>query len=327
MGSFIPKYEITDKMLDVIIEITNNITKLADIKVLEKMPKLKQSNLAKEINSLISIENSFLNEDDLQSKISEKVFLNKDSDYLAYHNLNSAYNEIKVLDPFNMRDFMLINEIIEKKISVQAGKLRTKNEALFDLDNKKYNCTPINFIENHLEFLFDYLKTSKTIMLIKAIVFTFNLEVIRPFESGNEKTKFYWLKLLLFSYSEKLIFAPINFKLLDNFKEYQEIAQNALTENNLTSYIIFMLNIINSAIVELNEEYSDYSFYLSDQVISLMRVIDVYPMSLFDLMERLKLKSRDGFRKNYIIPALEAGLIGMTEPDKPTSKKQKYFKL
>ncbi len=324
---FIPKYEITDKMLDIIIEITNNLTKLADIKVLEKMPKLKQTNLAKEINSLISIENSFLDEYELQSKITEKVFLNKDSDYLSYHNLNSAYNEIKVLDPLSLRDFMLINEIIEKKISVQAGKLRTKIDILFNIDNKKYNCTPINFIENYLEFLFDYLKNSNTIMLIKAIVFTFNLEVIRPFESGNEKTKFYWLKLLLASYSKKLIFAPINSKLLDNFKQYQEILQKAITENNLTNYIIFMLNIINIAIVELTAEYSDYSFYLSDQVISLMRVIDVYPMSLFDLMERLKLKSRDGFRKNYIIPALEAGLIGMTEPDKPTSKKQKYFKL
>ncbi len=32
------------------------------------------------------------------------------------------------------------------------------------------------------------------------------------------------------------------------------------------------------------------------------------------------LKSHVGFRKNYLQPALEAGLIGMTEPDKPTSK-------
>ena len=44
-------------------------------------------------------------------------------------------------------------------------------------------------------------------------------------------------------------------------------------------------------------------------------------------MEKVGLKDRDTFRKNYIIPAIEAGLIGMTEPDKPRSKNQKYFKI
>ena len=56
-------------------------------------------------------------------------------------------------------------------------------------------------------------------------------------------------------------------------------------------------------------------------------VIESYPMSLTELMEKVGLKSRDTFRKNYINPALEAGLIGMTEPDKPNSRNQRYFKI
>ena len=42
-------------------------------------------------------------------------------------------------------------------------------------------------------------------------------------------------------------------------------------------------------------------------------------MTLTELMQKVGLRSRDTFRKNYIIPALEAGLIGMIEPDKPRS--------
>ena len=50
------------------------------------------------------------------------------------------------------------------------------------------------------------------------------------------------------------------------------------------------------------------------------------PMSAFEIMEKLGLKSKDSFRDNYLNPALECGLIKMTLPDKPTSKNQMYYK-
>jgi ATP-dependent DNA helicase RecG len=42
------------------------------------------------------------------------------------------------------------------------------------------------------------------------------------------------------------------------------------------------------------------------------------------LQAALGLKDAEHFRKSYIQPALEAGLIEMTIPHKPRSKKQKY---
>lgn len=58
-----------------------------------------------------------------------------------------------------------------------------------------------------------------------------------------------------------------------------------------------------------------------------MKFIEEYPQSAMELMEKLNLKSRVGFRKKYLQPVIDAGLIGMTEPDKPTSKNQKYYKI
>jgi ATP-dependent DNA helicase RecG len=42
-------------------------------------------------------------------------------------------------------------------------------------------------------------------------------------------------------------------------------------------------------------------------------------------MGKLNLSHRPTFRKNYLHPALEAGLIEMTLPDSPRSPTQKYF--
>jgi predicted HTH transcriptional regulator len=47
-------------------------------------------------------------------------------------------------------------------------------------------------------------------------------------------------------------------------------------------------------------------------------------MSRGELMEKLRLKDRMHFGKDYLQPALAAGLIEMTIPDKPRSSKQKY---
>ncbi|MFH1006266.1 MAG: hypothetical protein V1800_02025 [Candidatus Latescibacterota bacterium] len=43
-----------------------------------------------------------------------------------------------------------------------------------------------------------------------------------------------------------------------------------------------------------------------------------------ELQERIGLSDRKHFRTDYLRPALSAGLIEMTVPEKPTSSKQKY---
>jgi hypothetical protein len=47
-------------------------------------------------------------------------------------------------------------------------------------------------------------------------------------------------------------------------------------------------------------------------------------MTRQQLMQALGLKNDEHFRKAYLQPALDAGLIEMTIPDKPRSSKQKY---
>ena len=47
-------------------------------------------------------------------------------------------------------------------------------------------------------------------------------------------------------------------------------------------------------------------------------------MSRLELQASLGLKHEDHFRKAYLRPGLDAGLIAMTTPDKPRSRLQKY---
>ena len=59
------------------------------------------------------------------------------------------------------------------------------------------------------------------------------------------------------------------------------------------------------------------------QVIELIKVLKG-EMSRNEIMAELKLKDREYFRKKYLNPAIENGLVEPTIPDKPNSKYQKY---
>jgi ATP-dependent DNA helicase RecG len=43
-----------------------------------------------------------------------------------------------------------------------------------------------------------------------------------------------------------------------------------------------------------------------------------------DIQKALGLKHEDHFRDTYLLPALAAGMLEMTQPDKPKSSKQRY---
>jgi ATP-dependent DNA helicase RecG len=43
-----------------------------------------------------------------------------------------------------------------------------------------------------------------------------------------------------------------------------------------------------------------------------------------EIQDALGLKHDEHFRKTYLVPALDAGLVEMTIPDKPRSSKQRY---
>ncbi len=60
------------------------------------------------------------------------------------------------------------------------------------------------------------------------------------------------------------------------------------------------------------------------QVLRLIKVLNKEELPVRVLMEKLELNSRDKFLKNYLTPALEAGLVEMTQPDSPNSPTQRY---
>ena len=84
-----------------------------------------------------------------------------------------------------------------------------------------------------------------------------------------------------------------------------------------------MINVILDALEQLDktDQVSDQE---TDQVKLLLECIGNDELSAVQIMERLGLAHRPTYRKNYLHPALDMGLIEMTIPNKPNSRNQKY---
>jgi Fic family protein len=106
-------------------------------------------------------------------------------------------------------------------------------------------------------------------------------------------------------------------------KEYYRALAAADKAGQSTVFIEFILSALLQALQEVRatDQVSDQ---VTDQVKALLKHLGNRTLTAVECMEKLGLTHRPTFRRNYLQPALDAGLIERTVPDKPNSRLQKY---
>lgn len=327
-SNYTPPYRLTDEMLELVSEIMENLGKLNNLNELEKLPRLRRVNRIKSIHSSLSIENNTLSLEQVTDVINGRKVLGPKEDILAVQNANLAYREIENINPYEINDLLKIHGIMMKGLVGNAGKMRTGQVGVINTEGKVVHLAPpAEFVPNQLNQLFNWMKTTNANMLIKSCVFHYEFEFIHPFEDGNGRMGRLWQTALLANWKPIFAWIPIESIIKENQEEYYKAITISTSEASSNVFILFMLNVISKAIKDIVADTRKHYNHISDQITALLSVIDTYPQSALELMKKLKLKSRNGFRKNYLNPAIQLGLIGLTEPNKPTSKNQKYYKI
>ena len=325
---YVPPYEITDEMLELVSEIMENLGKLSGVNELEKLPRLRRVSRIKSIHSSLAIENNTLSIEQVTDVINGKRVFAPQKDIEEVHNAFNAYERLSEINPYSIDDLLKIHGIMMNGLVKEAGQLRSGQVGVYNQEGKVVHLAPpADFVPQQLGQLFDWVKNSNANMLIKSSVFHYEFEFIHPFNDGNGRTGRLWQTALLASWKPIFAWIPIESIIKDNQEDYYNAITLSTSQGKSNIFIEFMLDVINKAIKDIITDTRNHYNHINNQITELMKVIESYPQSATELMEKLNLKSRLGFRKNYLQPALDAGLIGMTEPDKPTSKNQKYFKI
>ena len=172
MEKYIPPYDITEEMLELTSEIMENLGRLSNVSDLEKLPRLRRVNRIKSIQSSLAIENNTLSLEQVTDVIDGRHVLGPQDDILSVKNAFEVYKMLPKLDPFSLNDLKKSHGIMMNGLMENAGTFRTGSVGVINERGKVIHIAPPHGMVNGLmEQLFDWLKSSKTQMLIRSSVF------------------------------------------------------------------------------------------------------------------------------------------------------------
>jgi len=324
---YTPPFNLNDEMLESVTAIVELLGRISNVGALDKLPKLRRAGRIKSIHSSLAIEKNTLTIEQVTDILNGKRVLGPPNEIQEVKNAYDAYKEIENADPNNINDLLKIHGIMMQGLDNTPGTFRPGQVGVFDGDGKVIHLAPpaIN-VPGLMRELFDWLKNSKAHPLIKSSVFHYEFEFIHPFSDGNGRMGRLWQTVILSKWRPIFAWIPIESIVKQRQQEYYDAIALSTISASSNPFIMYMLKAIFDAIEGIANDARDHINHANERVMKLMAVIQTYPMSANEIMGLLGMRSRLSFSKNYLHPAIEMGLIELTEPNMPTHRNQRYFK-
>lgn len=329
MSSYVPPYTISNRMLELVSDISEKVGKISSHKELESKPHLRRNNRIKSIHSSLKIEANSLTLGQVRDVINGKSVLGEQKEIQEVKNAYAAYERLSEINPYSIRDLKQFHGIMTKYLVEESGRFRSGEEGVFKGDQCIFMAPPARFVPGLMEELFQWMKTAQKEIhpLILSSVFHYEFVFIHPFSDGNGRMARLWHTAILSKWKPIFEYIPIESQIEKFQDEYYEAIARCHVAGESTVFIEFILAQIDKILDEICAQMDGENEYLSEAVKRLLEVMEYdIPYTSKSLMEKLELKSRDGFRRNYLLPAMELKLIRMTIPNKPNSRNQRYVK-
>ncbi len=330
MGEYKPPFTITNEILAYVSSISEKVGRILAISNLESKPHLRRNNRIKSIHSSLKIEANSLSLGQVRDVINGKMVLGEQKEIQEVKNAYAAYERFSEIQPFSIKSIKLFHGIMTKYVVEESGDFRRGEEGIFNGDECIFMAPPAQFVPQLMDDLFAWMKEEKNNVhpLIMSSVFHYEFVFIHPFADGNGRMARLWHTAMLAKWKPVFEYIPIESQIEKFQNEYYEAIARCHVEGESTLFIEFMLSQIDKILDDVSAQVSADNEQLSEYLKRLLDVMEYdVPYTSNTLMDKLGLKSKEGFRRNYLRPAIDMNLIRMTIPDKPNSRNQRYVKI
>lgn len=330
METYSPPFTITNEILSYVSSISEKIGRIMAASNLESRPHLRKNNRIRSIHSSLKIEANSLSLGQVRDVINGKAVLGEQKEIQEVKNAYAAYERLSEIDPYSLQDLKRFHGIMTASLVDKSGSFRRGEEGVFNGNQCIFMAPPARLVLQLMVDLFRWMKEAQGTVhpLILSSVFHYEFVFIHPFSDGNGRLARLWHTAILSKWKPILEFIPIESQIEKFQDEYYDAIARCHVDGASTIFIQFMLSqidrILDEISVQVREDHGPHSGYVQ-KLLAVMEY-DV-PYTSTALMEKLGLRSREGFRRNYLRPAEDLGLIRMTIPDKPNSKNQQYVKV
>lgn len=330
MGNlYVPPFEITNKMLKLVSEISTLMARGEFFGLLNKHPRLRRNNRIRSVHSSLAIEANSLSVDEVRDVLDNRLVMGPQQEIQEAKNAFAAYDLLPHLSPWKVKDLLRAHGVMTNLLVQESGKYRHGGEGVFDKDKCIFMAPPAERVPFLVQDLLDWVKREgKNVHpLIMSCVVHYELVFIHPFSDGNGRMARLWQTLILSRWQEMFAYLPVESQIEKFQSAYYKTIDKCNRNGNSSLFIEFMLERIKSVLEEVLQlgEKDEFDNVAVQKLLSVMDNHKNY--SALELMGLLKIQTRVTLQKTYLKPAIEIGVVEMTMPDKPTSKNQKYRKI
>lgn len=330
MSEYQPPFTITNKILSLVSSVSEKIGHIDAISHPESRPHLRRNNQIRSIHSSLKIEANSLSLGQVRDIINGKTVLGEQKEIQEVKNAYAAYKHLPEIDPCSIRQLKELHGIMTKYLISESGKFRSGEEGVFRGGQCIFMAPPARLVPQLMEDLFSWMTTNKNKVhpLVLSSVFHYEFVFIHPFADGNGRMARLWHTAILTKWKPIFACIPIESQIEKFQNAYYAAIAECHTAGELTAFIEFILSQIDQILSEVSGCATGQTEYLPETIQRLLAVMEYdTPYTGNALMEKLGLKAKEGFRRNYIRPAIEMNVIRMTIPDRPNSRNQRYVRI
>lgn len=324
MSQYQPPLTLTPRMLALVVEIGERVGRLSAQQPSGLTPQLRRGNRIRTIQASLAIENNTLSVEQVTAVLDGKRVLGLPREIQEVRNAFVAYEAMAGWQAERRADLLGAHGLLMHGLLDDPGHFRRGGVGIYRGERLLHMAPPAGRVIQLMDDLLEWLRKTELHPLIASCVFHYEFEFIHPFADGNGRMGRLWQTLMLSQWRPVLAYLPVETVIRDQQADYYEALASADKAGEATPFVEFMLGALRHALLE-TEQTDQVSEQVSDQVEKLLQVLlPGEALKANELMQRLGLSHRPTFSRNYLRPALAAGLVELTNPASPRSPMQKY---
>ena len=256
-----PPFEITNTIINSIIEIAELAGQLTSMDKLSNNPVLRRTNRIRTIHGSLAIEQNTLSLEQVTAVLNGRQVLAPPKDIAEVKNAYEIYEHLDQLNPYSVDDLLTAHGVMTRGLVEESGVFRSRPVGVVNKDGHilHFGTLP-EYVPNLVMELLDWVRDSDVHILIRGCVFHYEFELIHPFVDGNGRVGRLWHTLLLSPWNPAFAWLPVESMIYAHQQEYYAAINASNEAGESTVFIEFMLSTIQASLVDAirtSDEMSD----------------------------------------------------------------------